>query len=144
MTLVTRDPATGLRHSGIRHPNGQPPTPFGCRWCGTEDRSHGRTWTPSVGMHAWQRPTNAQITARMQARRTARLNAAPPKYHATTGWAPDHTCESADPYCADCKTDSCPRWARVQDRLDEIRWGIPRPSRTRKSSGAGWGGGEPF
>lgn len=74
MGLVTRDPATGLRRGPIRYPDGQPPTPFGCRWCGTHRHHHGRSWSPARGMHAWERPTDAQILARMQARRAARAN----------------------------------------------------------------------
>lgn len=70
-TLVTRDPATGLRHNPIRHPETKPPTPFGCRWCGTEQGGHGRRWIPSAGLHTWERPTEAQILARMKARRAS-------------------------------------------------------------------------
>ncbi len=140
MTLVTRDPATGLRHSGIRHPDGRPPTPYGCRWCGAEKGSHGRSWIPSAGLHAWERPTSTQILARMQSRRAARLNAEPARYHATTGWAADHTGESGEPYCADCKTDGCRPWMRIQDRLDRQRWGTPR----NQGGTGGWGGDAPW
>ncbi|WP_327385044.1 hypothetical protein [Streptomyces sp. NBC_01207] len=70
MTLVTRDLATGLRRGPIRFPDGRPPTPYGCRWCGSPQGHHGagycltgRTWTP---------PTRAQILARMRARRAHR------------------------------------------------------------------------
>nr|WP_051766082.1 hypothetical protein [Streptomyces sp. NRRL F-5135] len=48
-----------------------PPSPFGCRWCGIDRRSHGRQWVASQGMHAWERPTDAQILARIRARRAA-------------------------------------------------------------------------
>lgn len=140
-TLVTRDPATGLRRNPIRHPNNAPPTPFGCRWCGSSQNTHGRRWVSSAGLHTWQRPTNAQILTRMQARRATRLNAAPSKYHATTAWAADHTGESGEPYCADCKTDGCRRWMRVQDKLDRIRWGAASPQYAQPG---GWGGNEPF
>ncbi|MFJ7998970.1 hypothetical protein ACIQ7D_17740 [Streptomyces sp. NPDC096310] len=47
------------------------PSPFGCRWCGIARRSHGRQWIASQGWHAWEQPTNAQILARMRARRAA-------------------------------------------------------------------------
>jgi hypothetical protein len=67
--LVTRDPATGLRRNPIRHPDGQPPTPFGCRWCGTEQGGHGSRWVASRGMHRWERPTSVQMLARMKTRR---------------------------------------------------------------------------
>lgn len=76
MTFVTRDPATGLRHGGIRWPHGTLPTPFGCRWCGTEQFHHGRVWISArPDGHFWVRPTNAQIKARMLARRNARSSA---------------------------------------------------------------------
>ncbi|WP_062214725.1 hypothetical protein [Streptomyces sp. NBRC 109706] len=54
-----------------RYPDSQPPTPFGCRWCGTEQRGHGSRWVASAGMHQWEQPTRAQILARMRARRAA-------------------------------------------------------------------------
>lgn len=73
MTFVTRDPATGMRHGGVRWPHGTVPTPFGCRWCGGEQRHHGRRWSLRFEQgHFWVRPTNAQIIARMKARRAAR------------------------------------------------------------------------
>ncbi|MEU8834853.1 hypothetical protein [Streptomyces sp900116325] len=65
MTLVTRDPDTGLRRGPIRFPDGSPPPPFGCRRCGVEERHH---WF----VHDWERPTDVQILARMKARRVAR------------------------------------------------------------------------
>jgi hypothetical protein len=67
-----QDPLTGILHGHIRYPDGTAPTPFGCRWCGTEQGGHGRRWIPGKGMHAWERPTEAQIKARMMARRNAR------------------------------------------------------------------------
>lgn len=76
MSFVTRDPATGLRHGGIRWPHGTVPTPFGCRWCGAERGSHGWMWIPRFPqLHRWERPTNAQILARMKARRANRITA---------------------------------------------------------------------
>lgn len=54
----------------IRHQ--APPIPSGCRWCGDEQFHHGLQWVPSVGMHQYEHPTNAQILARMKARRSAR------------------------------------------------------------------------
>jgi hypothetical protein len=72
-TLPIQDPATGLRRGAIRHPYGKPPTPNGCRWCGTDPQRHyGQHWVPSVGWHTWTQPTNAQILARMKARRVAK------------------------------------------------------------------------
>jgi hypothetical protein len=72
MTLVTRDPATGLRRNGIRWPDGTAQPPFGCRWCGEERRCHGLHHVPGAGLHEWARPTDAQVLARMKARRRRR------------------------------------------------------------------------
>jgi hypothetical protein len=77
-------------------------------------------------MHAWKRPTRAQILARMRARRRARLEAPPTQYHATTAWAPDAGGESADPYCADCGTTACRRWDRIYDQIQLRRQGLRR------------------
>lgn len=46
--------------------------PFGCRWCGDPERSHGSQWIASVGLHIWVQPTDEQIKLRMQTRRAAR------------------------------------------------------------------------
>jgi hypothetical protein len=67
-----RDTVTGMLHGHIRWPNGSAPTPFGCRWCGTEQGGHGRRWMAGRGMHGWEQPTQEQIKARMLARRAAR------------------------------------------------------------------------
>lgn len=67
-----QDAATGLMHDHIRFPKGTAPTPFGCRWCGTEQGGHGSRYMRGKGMHGWERPTEAQIKARMLARRNAR------------------------------------------------------------------------
>lgn len=67
-----RDCDTGMAHGHIRWAHGYTPTPFGCRWCGGEQRGHGRRWLPGRGYHEWERPTQAQIKARMLARRAAR------------------------------------------------------------------------
>lgn len=47
--------------------------PYGCRHCGERKRSHGRQWMVTVGMHAWERPTDEQVKDRMLARRAARM-----------------------------------------------------------------------
>ncbi|MCX5000896.1 hypothetical protein [Streptomyces longwoodensis] len=47
--------------------------PNGCRWCGIDQRGHGRQHTAPVGWHAWEQPTQDQIKQRMKARRAARL-----------------------------------------------------------------------
>lgn len=117
-------------------------SPYGCRWCGDERHHHGSQWAPIIGMHRWLEPSQAMVLERMTRRHNARLNAEPPKYHATTAWAADHTGESADPYCADCKTDSCPRWLRIQDRRARSRWdAIPK---LVQAGSSGWGGDVPF
>lgn len=69
MTLVTTDPATELRRGGIRWPDGSPPTPDGCRWCGFTRREHAGRWTNGAHWHFWTPPTRAQRLARMRARR---------------------------------------------------------------------------
>ena len=51
----------------IRHH--KPPLPYGCRWCGEADSSHGRSYVRSKGLHGWTPPTVAQMKARMLARR---------------------------------------------------------------------------
>jgi hypothetical protein len=51
-------------------------TPFGCRWCGTQRSDHGRRYLSGRGMHGWEQPTQAQIKARMLARRAARTGGA--------------------------------------------------------------------
>ncbi|MFH9812487.1 hypothetical protein ACH4NO_18065 [Streptomyces olivaceus] len=115
--------------------------PFGCSWCGDEQHHHGSQWAPIIGMHQWMQPSQAMILERMRRRRANRLNAEPAQYHAVTAWADDGSGESADPYCADCKTDGCRQWIRIQARLDEQRWGIPRNPR---STSGGWGGDAPW
>lgn len=64
MALLFVD-GNGLRHGPIRFPDGSPPPPHGCRWCGRP------TWMHGMG-EEWTRPTPAQTIARMQARRKAR------------------------------------------------------------------------
>lgn len=69
-----RDAVTGMLHGPVRWPHGTTPAPFGCRWCGTERRAHafGPKSLSKRGPHLWVQPTQAQIKARMQARRAAR------------------------------------------------------------------------
>ena len=117
--------------------------PNGCHHCGINQRDHMQRWTKPAGWHQWTPPTDAQILARMRARRTARLTAPKPKYHATTGWDPAPDGESADPYCADCATPACFRWSRIQARLNHHRWGAPyrtKHSLNATAGGGGWGG----
>ncbi|MET8571867.1 hypothetical protein [Streptomyces sp. NPDC004783] len=55
----------------------------------------------------------------MQGRRHARLNAAPPKYHATTRYSgtPGNPEDEGYALCADCGTDACPQYQRIQTHL---------------------------
>jgi hypothetical protein len=70
--LTRTDPATGLRHGWIRYPNGNPPAPFGCRWCGTATDEHGGRGPIPGRPHHYAIPTPTQIQLRMIARRRAR------------------------------------------------------------------------
>ncbi|GGV34098.1 hypothetical protein GCM10010182_67440 [Actinomadura cremea] len=46
----------------------------GCRHCGIPLwPMHAQRWTDGVGWHGWTEPTQAQIKARMLARRAARI-----------------------------------------------------------------------
>lgn len=71
-----RDAATGMLHGHIRWPHGAAPTPSGCRWCGIPEYGHMQRWLPRRGFHEWEQPTQAQIKARMIARRAARKRGA--------------------------------------------------------------------
>lgn len=83
MTLPYLDPVTGLRRSEIRHPDGCPPDPGGCRWCGRLPSVH---WGAVRGVvcckcEEWAPPTDAQIRARILAaseRVRAQLAVPPP------------------------------------------------------------------
>lgn len=118
-------------------------SPYGCSLCGDEQFHHGDQWAPLIGLHTWQEPPLAVVLARMKYRHAARLAAEPAKYHAVTGWSPDRTGEEGIPYCADCKTDGCRPWMRVQDRLDRQRWQLSGMPHGSVPSG-GWGGEPPW
>ncbi|MFH8581688.1 hypothetical protein [Streptomyces zaomyceticus] len=128
MSLVTRDLATGLRRGPVCYPDGRPPTPYGCRWCGTEQSGHGQRWKASVGLHRWEQPTRVQILARMRARRNARLNT-PPAYHGATVHSTSTQgcaiCDLGPAVCADCGTTTCTRWNRIRRRLFERQLQFP-------------------
>jgi hypothetical protein len=96
-----------------------PTTPYGCAVCGTQHDHHGRRFDSETGMHSWVRPTERQIKQRMRARRTARLNAEPPTYHARTRYSgtPGDPEDEGYALCADCGTDDCPQYQRIQQRL---------------------------
>lgn len=55
-----------LRHPIIRWRNGHVPA-LGCRWCGYEERGHGRRWTRAKRWHVFEYPTVKQIAARNRA-----------------------------------------------------------------------------
>jgi hypothetical protein len=112
-----------------------------------EKHRHGRRWAAIIQMHSWMEPDQATILDRMRRRRAHRLAGVPAVYHATTGWAADHTGESADPYCADCKTDGCRPWMRIQTRLERLerqRWRQALADGTPNASPGGWGGDAPW
>lgn len=50
--------------------------PSACRWCGIPKRGHFQQWSPpskgGPGWHKWEHPSQAQVKARMLARRAAR------------------------------------------------------------------------
>lgn len=66
------DGTASIRFGNVRWPDGRPPTPFGCRWCGDERGHHGHQYLRGRGIHVWEQPTREQIKARMLARRAAR------------------------------------------------------------------------
>lgn len=44
--------------------------PFGCKLCGESERGHGYAYSNTTGtFHTWLAPTDAQVLARMLARR---------------------------------------------------------------------------
>ncbi|MFE1515831.1 hypothetical protein ACFW9I_03180 [[Kitasatospora] papulosa] len=98
------------------------PSPNACQHCNI-DLPHGWQYTPDAGLHQWEQPTQTQIKARMRARRFARNSALPTQYHAATAefteW--NYACDTPDTteYCADCGDAECPRWSRIQDRLEQ-------------------------
>jgi len=46
--------------------------PSACTWCGIARRGHGRQYADAAGYHGWEAPSDAQVLARMKARRLAR------------------------------------------------------------------------
>lgn len=46
--------------------------PNGCAACGVDHQEHCWRWHPTVGLHQWIEPTDAQRLTRMRARREAR------------------------------------------------------------------------
>lgn len=99
----------GLAARGVDHES-----PYGCTWCGEERAHHGRRWAPTIQMHSWEAPREAQILDRMRYRRAVRLAAEPARPHvdAYTSW-PD-----GDPICATCNRRDCARYWRIQRHLD--------------------------
>ncbi|MFB6961866.1 hypothetical protein ACFCYB_34010 [Streptomyces sp. NPDC056309] len=93
--LLTVDPGTGLRRSAIRFPDGEPPLPDGCRWCGATFLGHGsKRWAASQGWHRWAEPTEAQTAARQAARK-----AAPPVPARTRCDAMNHNSIGSEVFC---------------------------------------------
>ncbi|NUU22812.1 MAG: hypothetical protein HOV68_15065 [Streptomycetaceae bacterium] len=87
--------------------------PFGCTHCGQAQRSHGRQYLSGVGMHAWERPTDAQVKDRMLARRAARMPLAADGI--TRRIAPVQALRDDEPemgeleeWCTGCHTDHAP------------------------------------
>ncbi|WP_406501544.1 hypothetical protein OHA04_27395 [Streptomyces sp. NBC_01590] len=80
MPLITRDETTGRWRSPIRHPDGAPPRPAGCRWCGIPEDIHDVEWSEAATLHRWASPTAAQVQARIRAHATYGIprHAAPP------------------------------------------------------------------
>ncbi|MEV0016619.1 hypothetical protein [Streptomyces tendae] len=72
---TTRCLTCGTFHGPVRWPDGTPPPPFGCRWCGIDLADHRLRRTAGADVHVWVRPTDAQVLARMHARRAARAEA---------------------------------------------------------------------
>ncbi|MFF8422869.1 hypothetical protein [Streptomyces sp. NPDC015680] len=97
------------------------PSPSSCRHCGLDEREHMQRWKTGAGWHTWTPPTQDQIKQRMRDRRAAR----PPRHvtvqdrmravHADAYAADD------EPQCATCHRDECPRYWRIQDRLERQR-----------------------
>ncbi len=125
-----RHPETGMLRGHIYYPDGHPPVPSGCRWCGLSN-PHWQYWRPGKGYHQYEPPTQAQILARMRARRAAR----PASRHHRLG--PEYDGESAEPYCLDCGTTACARWERISNRLQLKRQGLRRWSRSPVEPEAG-------
>lgn len=101
-TISTRAPlplvdeTTGLRRGAVRYPQGSPPLPGGCRWCGVIPLTHGPEgmWTAGKGFHAFEPPTAAQEAARRAARQM------PEPVDLTTGCdAMTHNSVGAERFC---------------------------------------------
>ena len=44
------------------------PNPNACRWCGIDQRHHGRQYTNTAGWHTWGQLVASQIRTRLLAR----------------------------------------------------------------------------
>ncbi|WP_145503154.1 hypothetical protein [Streptomyces sp. CFMR 7] len=93
--------------------------PSGCQHCGINQREHMQRWKPPVGWHQWAAPTQAQIKARMQARRAARTPSPATVQDRMRAAHADAYPAPEDPRCATCHRDDCPRYWRIQERLDQ-------------------------
>ncbi|MFE2712321.1 hypothetical protein ACFXKI_10090 [Streptomyces mirabilis] len=128
-----RDTVTGMLHGHIRWPNGSAPTPFGCRWCGTEQGGHGHRWIPGKGMHGWKRPTERQIKARMLARRDARKTVC--RCPLDDDWRP--FAPVFDPYM--CEASDCHGYRSEENPFGAVRSVYERSAEvSRKCGQCGW------
>ncbi|TFV33152.1 hypothetical protein E4K10_30190 [Streptomyces sp. T1317-0309] len=112
MTLVTRDRTTGLRRGPIRFPDGSPPLPSGCRWCGIPQATHGWGRIESAGWHDWVQPTPKQTIARMKA--------AAGRAPGPAGWPSSRWRSAAQPASSTEATKATER-TRTDDRPDSAR-----------------------
>jgi hypothetical protein len=122
----------------IRWPDGTAPTPGGCRWCGVNERSHpfGPTWLPGRGFHGWERPTQAQIKARMLARRNARkaVCRCPEPWEDPRSFAPvfdPYRCEASD--CHGYRSEEDPFGGGLYERSVTTR-----SAEVSRACGCGW------
>jgi hypothetical protein len=90
--------------------------PFGCSYCGVEKRSHGRRYIGGQGMHAWERPSDEQVKARMLARRVAR--------------SPLPTTPELDQVYDDLAGANLARWEEERT-TERLRWALASAKRGR-------------
>ena len=126
------DAETGMVHGHIRWLDGTAPPPFGCRWCGAEQSVHGRRFLPRRGMHAWERPTERQMKARMLARRNARKAVC--RCPQDDDWRP--FAPVFDPYA--CEADDCHGYTSETNPFGGGRSVYERSAEVSRTCGCGW------
>lgn len=128
-----RDAETGMLHGHIRYPHGSAPTPFGCRWCGAEQRFHGCRNLRGRNSHRWEQPTQAQILARMLARRNARKSVCrcPQDDDVWRPFAPVF-----DPY--QCEADDCHGYTSEMNPFGGGRSVYERSAEVSRACRCGW------